>query len=292
MSQQKRKLGYWSLEFAHGNDEFFDADLFVGFMDYLAEMDTQTLLQRDSQNNKALAIDKMWAVRLQSRPAYEVRFKSCKYNHSPDYMSSTDGSERPTDKQLYEGDKEVTHFCIRVDPLEAMCVIEERRNGVSFGTAIRYLNSLLRNYLVKENRDESITLFGSIVPPQNFLEALDAAEKITVAEMFVDKEVMGTEFLGFMEVDAATREEVIMTVKSKPKQSLAKRFARTAYVGLSTAGTKVRRIRLRGRDYNNMNIVIDSLNAKKKDEVYVELLPNGIVNSSSIFQKMEEALEV
>ena len=35
-----------------------------------------------------------------------------------------------------------------------------------------------------------------------------------------------------------------------------------------------------------------SLNAKKKDEVSVELQANGIVNSSSIFQKMEEALEV
>lgn len=64
------------------------------------------------------------------------------------------------------------------------------------------------------------------------------------------------------------------------------------FFGLATEGTRVRRIRLRGRDYNNMSVIIDSLNAKKKDEVFVELMPNGIVNTASIFQKMEEALEV
>ena len=41
-----------------------------------------------------------------------------------------------------------------------------------------------------------------------------------------------------------------------------------------------------------MSIIIDSLNAKKKEEVTVELLENGIVNSASIFQKMEEAIEL
>ena len=206
-------------------------------------------------------------------------------------MSSTDGSERPTEKQLYEGDKEVTHICMRIDALEVMCVVEERRSGVTFGAVIRYLNEKLRNYLRQENQDEGIILIGSIVPPQDFLAALEATERITIAELFVDKEVMGTDYLGFLEIDASTREEVVMTVKSKPKQSIAKRAAREAYFGLATEGTRVRRIRLRGRDYNNMSVIIDSLNAKKKDEVFVELMPNGIVNTASIFQKMEEALQ-
>lgn len=41
-----------------------------------------------------------------------------------------------------------------------------------------------------------------------------------------------------------------------------------------------------------MSVVIDSLNAKRKDEVYVELDQSGIVISSSIFSKMEEAIMV
>lgn len=292
MSQQKRKLGYWSVEFARGDDEFFDSDLFTGFMDYLSGLDTQSCLQRDAKNNKAIAIDKIWKTTIQGAATYEIRFKSCKYNHSPDYMSSTDGSERPTEKQLYEGDKEVTHFCMRIDTHDVMCVVEERRSGVTFGAAIRYLNEKLRNYLRQKGQDESIIMVGSIIPPQDFLTALNSTERITIAELFVDKEVVGTGYLGLLDIDASVREDIVMTVKSKPKQSIAKNAAKNVYLGLATEGTRVRRIRLRGKDYNNMSVIIDSLNAKKKDEVFVELMPNGIVNTSSMFQKMEEALEV
>ena len=67
---------------------------------------------------------------------------------------------------------------------------------------------------------------------------------------------------------------------------------RDAYIKMATAGTKVTRIRLRGKDVNQMSVVIDSLNAKRKDEVYVELDQSGIVISSSLFAKMEEAIMV
>ena len=61
---------------------------------------------------------------------------------------------------------------------------------------------------------------------------------------------------------------------------------------MTTEGTEIKRIRLRGKDVNQMSVVIDSLNAKRKDEVYVELDQSGIVISSSIFSKMEEAIVV
>lgn len=153
---------------------------------------------------------------------YEIRFKSCKYNHSPDYMSSRDGTERPTEKQLYEGDKEWTHLCLRIDTDEAFCVIEERKSGVTLGAVVRYFNQLLRNYLLSQGDETPIVLFASIVPSEDFMSALNSAEKITIAELFVQKEVMGSDFLGYIDVDDSTREDVVMTVKAKPRQSFTK----------------------------------------------------------------------
>lgn len=291
MSQQKRKLGYWSIEFSHDGKFFFDSDMFCGFLDYLKNLDTQSSLQTDSGNNKAIAIDNIWNVTIQGCPAYDIRFKSCKYNHSPDYMSSTDGSERPTEKKLHEGDKEVTHLCVRVNSVEADCVVEERRQGVSFGATMKYLNGLLSEYFASIDHHEHWELVASIVPPKDFLTALNSSEKISVAEVFIDREVVGSEFLNLLHFDASAREEAVLTFKSKPRQSLTKRVLKDAFLAITTEGTKIRRIRLRGKDYNNMSVVIDSLNAKKKDEVTVQLLENGIVDSVSLFQKMEEALE-
>lgn len=101
MSQKKRKLGYWGIEFLNGDETYFDGSLFEDFIEYVKGLDSTELLQRDPQNSKAISLDKIWTTSSQGRKLYEVRFKSCKYNHSPDYMSSRDGTERPTEKQLY-----------------------------------------------------------------------------------------------------------------------------------------------------------------------------------------------
>lgn len=150
MSQKKRKLGYWGIEFVNGDETYFDSSLFENFIEYVKGLDSVQLLQRDPQNSKAISLDKIWTTSSQGRRLYEVRFKSCKYNHSPDYMSSRDGTERPTEKQLYEGDKELTHLCLRIDTDEAFCVIEERKSGVTLGAVVRYFNLLLRDYLLSQ----------------------------------------------------------------------------------------------------------------------------------------------
>ena len=292
MSQKKRKLGYWGIEFVNGDETYFDSSLFENFIEYVKGLDSVQLLQRDPQNSKAISLDKIWTTSSQGRRLYEVRFKSCKYNHSPDYMSSRDGTERPTEKQLYEGDKELTHLCLRIDTDEAFCVIEERKSGVTLGAVVRYFNMLLRNYLLSQGNEMPIVLFASIVPSEDFMSALNSAEKITIAELFVQKDVMGSGYLNYLDVDASTREDVVMTVKAKPRQSFTKRALRDTYIKMTTEGTEIKRIRLRGKDVNQMSVVIDSLNAKRKDEVYVELDQSGIVISSSIFSKMEEAIMV
>ena len=83
-----------------------------------------------------------------------------------------------------------------------------------------------------------------------------------------------------------------MTLKSKPRQSLPKRAMQSTFRKIATEGTLVNRIRLYGKDINRMNIVIDSLNQKKVEEVTVDLLPNGVVDTYSIFAKIEEVLGV
>lgn len=99
-------------------------------------------LFRDEKNNKAVALSSVRDETKQGLHLYKIIFKSCKYNHSPDYMSSTDGSERPTDKQLHEGDKELTHMCMRIDGNEVFTIFEERRNGVTIGGVIKYFSEI------------------------------------------------------------------------------------------------------------------------------------------------------
>ncbi len=42
-------------------------------------------------------------------------------------MSSIDGSERASDKKPYEGEKELTHMCMKITSVEAFTIFEDRK---------------------------------------------------------------------------------------------------------------------------------------------------------------------
>ena len=292
MSVQKRKLSYWGIEFVSGDNHFFDAPLFCRFLSYVQGLPADEKLFRDEKNNKAVALSSIRDETKQGLHLFKIVFKSCKYNHSPDYMSSTDGSERPTDKQLYEGDKELTHMCMRIDGNEAFTIFEDRRNGVTMGGVVKYFNKLLHTFLAQEGITDNFYLWASIIPPEDFLTALEAADRVSVAELVVEKKVLGSKYLGLMDVDANSQDDLVITLKSKPRQSLPKRAIKQTFLSLTTEGSKVSRIRLYGKDINKMSVMIDSLKGKRVEEVTVDLTPNGIVDSYSIFVKIEEVMGV
>lgn len=292
MSVQRRKLSYWSIDFLSGNNHFFDSDLFCRFLAYVETLSDAQKLFRDEKNNKAVSLSTIIDETKQGLRLIKVVFKSCKYNHSPDYMSSMDGSERPTDKQLFEGDKELTHMCMRIDGSEAYTIFEQRRNGVSMGGVINYFNKLFDIFLRNEHVDNTFYLWASVIPSEDFLTALDAVEKISVAELYVEKKVLGSNYLGLMDIDANMQDDLVVTLKSKPRQSLVKRSLRQTYLSMTAEEIEISRIRLYGKDINKMSTIIDSLNGKRVEEVIVNLTPNGVVDTYSIFARIEEVLGV
>lgn len=293
MSTQKRKISYWGFEFLSGDEHFFDTEVFCRFMDYLQTVDSQTLLYRDDKQNKAISLESIREETKQGIHLYKVIFKSCKFNHSPDYMSSIDGSERPTEKLLSEGDKELTHICFRIDTDEAYTIFEERRNGVAIGGVVTYLNRLLKKFIAEsDDLEDNFCIWSSIIPPDDFMTALDKTNRISSTELFVQRKVLGTGYLELMDDDVNSQDDLVITMKAKPRQSLAKRGIKKVFTALTTGGTEISRIRVRGKDLNKMNVTIDSLNGKKVDEVTVNLQDNGIVDSYSLFAKIEELLGV
>lgn len=289
---QRRKLSYFAIDFLSGEQHTFNPALFCEFLAYLDNLSTTDKLFNDQKIKKAVALDRIFEETKEGIHLYKVVFKSCKYNHSPNYMSSRDGSERVSDKQLDEGDKELTHMCMRIDDREAYTVFENRRNGVTIGSAISYFNRHLKEFLHIQGIEDSFCLWAGIVPPDEFMTALNNATRISVADIFVDKSVLGSDYLNLMEIDDNSQDNLVITMKVKYRQSLSKRAIQGAFRKITTEGSVVNRIRLYGKDINRMNTVIDSLQQKKMDEISVDLLPNGVVDTYSIFAKIEEVLGV
>lgn len=156
----------------------------------------------------------------------------------------------------------------------------------------KYFNKLLHTFLAQEGIPDDFYLWASIIPPEDFLTALESADRVSIAELFVEKKVLGSGYLGLMDVDANSQDDLVMTLKSKPRQSLPKRALKQTFLSLTTEGSQVSRIRLYGKDINKMSVIIDSLKGKRVEEVTVDLTPNGVVDSYSIFAKIEEVMGV
>lgn len=292
MSISRRKITYYSIEFMQEDHNFFNEDLFCKFMRYLREMNNADRIFNDINTNKAIDFNSISEETKQGIHMFKISFKSCKYNHSPDYMSSIDGSERHSDKKLEEGEKELTHVCIKINSNEAYTIFEQRRNGVSVYGMIQFFNAQLKNFLETQEITENFYLFASVIPADDFLTALETVDRIRAAEIYTEKEIIGSEFLNLMPLDASMKDELVISVKAKRKESLAKRSVKQAFQSIFSEGTKIKRIRLYAKDTEKLDVVLDSIGDKKVDEITVELNENGTVNTYSIFSKIEELMGV
>ncbi|WJH31336.1 hypothetical protein N6H13_12740 [Paenibacillus sp. CC-CFT742] len=156
-----------------------------------------------------------------------------------------------------------------------------------------YLNKMLREYLtIKEMRKNFKIIYGA-EPSQNFLALLETAKDIKVAELHTSKIYLGSEAMDVVqEEDNSMKEEIIITVKAQPKESLKKRVFRRIFRELTSVESKVSRIRLYGHDENSNLLKIDSQPLKKVDYVTAELEQNGTIKTESIFEKMYVVLGV
>jgi hypothetical protein len=289
MSTENRKIGFYGLEFDRfaNNGMFFERELFHDFMTHVLHLPGDQQIINIPRYNKAITIERFAITQFHADYVVRIVFKSCKYNHSPEYMSSIDGTERDSDKQPHEGEKEKTHLCIRISTYEAEMILEERRSGVTINEIVNYLNKKLREYLQLRQTTRNFKIIYSIVPSDDFLAALEGIRRVQIAELHTTKTVLGSEAMGLIEYeDRAMKENIVITLKSEAGESLLKRNFKNIYRAITAQETPISRVRLYCTDQNGNPLKLDSSTSKKLDYVTVDLEENGTVSTDSIFGKM------
>lgn len=71
--------------------------------------------------------------------------------------------------------------------------------------------------------EENFYIWASIIPPDDFMTALGKTNRISSTELFVQKKVLGTGYLELMDDDINSQDDLVIMMKAKPRQSLAKR---------------------------------------------------------------------
>lgn len=292
MSNSIRKVGHYAIWLEKEGKKYFCAEEFIEYLEKILQVSGDERILRN--NSTAIAID-IEKYRMSHKKNIEIVFKSCKYNHSPNYMSSKDGVERETQKKLFEGEKEITHMLIQADGIEklqkdTLVIFEERRAGVSFANAIKYINTNLEK--LQKDQAKKVCIKYAYIPSIDFIESLSNSKRVTGAEIFVERKILGSDYLNLLDADESVNEEVVISVKAKRKRDIGTLIKNKFLNIQTTKNREIKRIRLHCKDDNNNNVVLDTLAGRKTESVEVELVESGIVESASLFNKMEEILEV
>ncbi len=291
MSTKNRKIKYFSIEFIDSNEnKSFDKDVFCNFLNNIVSLNESDRIIKNDTQKKATELFSVDKYEQNGNLILQIVFKSCKYNHFPEYMSIIDGSERPSDKKPHEGDKELTHMCIKISENEALAMLEIRQSGVSMKQIIEYLNPKFTKYSEDNYLPTDRVLLWGYVPAESFLDALKKVNRISFAELYTEKELIGGEFFNLMDIDDNVQDDLIITIKSKRKRTISVASIQTAFNRMVAHDSKTTRIRLYGQDNNRLGIMLDSINGQKKEEITVELNDNGTVNTLSIITKMTDTL--
>lgn len=294
MNKKDQKISYYSLEFKENyNDSYFNKKEFIQLIDYISYLGLKDrILQKGKYNNdKALLMKDCYKLK---NDVYQILFHSCKYNFSPDYISSLDGSVRPSDKRMHEGEKEKAHMVLKIKKEEALVILEKNHSGVSITQLSFHLNEFMKRIDDLNSRKNFCKIIYSIIPSDDFMKALKSTKRIRLAELFTSKEFIGSEFRALMaREDDTLREDILISLKPQKYKIIYKKTIKNLYNKLSAKDGKISRIsriRLYGKDKNDNKIKIDTKTFEKTEYVTTFIDDNGAVNTQSIFSSLVEVL--
>lgn len=276
MSSCLRKIEYYGIYFCESGEEYEDSEKLVNLVTAL----DINFIYDDSKTSKFWRLD----TKERTNNIFKLIYKSGKYNHSPNYISKLNGKERRSDKDLNEGECEKTHVVIDVNT--SSLIIESKRSGISAFSIVKYINSFIKDRNLEFNKIKVVKELK-----EDFLNNIQALDRIQSIELFVEKEIIGSDYFNLIEPTTETRDEVVITIKAQKNKTLTISKIIDKFEKIGLQGEKTKRIRVRGRDSDNITVLLDSLNQGKVEQIYVDLDENGIVNSNSFFEKAMKSYE-
>ena len=216
--------------------------------------------------------------------------KSARNEFRPNLINKRTGNERKNPKELSEGDIELTHFLLKTSKIdnEVYLLLERNHNGVSHLNFTNYINEFTKKYLEKKGETKDFSIVKMDVPTNSFLAELERLNRTVQAEIYFDKQLLGSDALNFSNRTLSVRKNIMLTVKANPHDSITE-LGIDLWNKLNGKDSLVSRIRIKGTNEESNNIILDSDMMSRKEYITVDLNPEtGEVNSIQLLSEMRK----
>ncbi len=220
-------------------------------------------------------------------------FKSARNQFRPNLVNRRTGVERPNPKLLVEGDIEKTHFAIVIDSVskEVYFIHEYNFHGVTVKDVLGYLKFFAKRFAEKKNFKKTFTLKHQIIPKSGFIETLQSMNRVKVADVFIAKQLLGSDSLNLSNKLVNVKSEMKLTIGSNRRESI-KSTAVDIFNVFNSGDASISKIRIEGKDSRNNDVIIDTSFMNKQDFITVDRnTDTGELVSSQVYSELRELVE-
>lgn len=282
----KRKIGFYFIFFKKGDLELSAWDPIMTVCNYLTTLE-KSIRKKDLEGNKFGFISE---VTSEGDDLTSILFKSAKHSYRAPLLDRNTVEERENPKTMDEGEQMKTHIVLKKVDGSPIALIESGNNLMTGKNIIDYLNFGIPIY--NSNIEDGEKLDGvfslEMMPRDDFREVLESMSRVTCANIFIDKNILGSDVLNYTEPSETIQEDVVLQIKANRKKSILDSLYHIVdkYNGNNS---NIRRIRVVGRTDNNNETIIDTGFIVKKE--FVEVTQNsdtGEFSSVEMFQSIKE----
>lgn len=211
--------------------------------------------------------------------------KSARRQFRPNLINGVTATERENPKERMEGDVEKTHFAIRIDEQqdEVYLLLEFNYHGLTIQNFANYLSHFAKLYHEKKGESKRYSIQHSILARQNFLQELERLNRSILAEVYVNKRILGSEVLNLSNRTIPVKKYLKLTAFAEVGENITNFVVDTWNSMSDQENSEVAKIRVKGKDTDNNNVTLDTSFLSKKEFIDIEVNPiTGDLNSTQI----------
>lgn len=280
MPRKKRKIGFYYLTLVNGS-----LGLNESFRNIINYINAQERVGRNFNlgGNKFCLLDNV--AFYQNDNQTNIVFKSATHSYRPNLIHRETVDERESPKDIREGEIEKTHLVTNFVNNDLILLLEKHLYGISIIQFVKYLNfygSLL---------EDPIRFGYETIVKNDFLDEIESLSRVTCADVYVDKQMLGGEALNYSQNLNEVKHEVVISVKARKMESIAD-FARDTFAFFNGGSQQIRRIRLIGRNEDNNEVIINTDFIERQE--YINPLINDVTGeliTNEVFNEMNLAIQ-
>lgn len=291
----KRKIGFYYLFLKEKVDgEEIERSVEEGLTKLLPYLQGIEPVQRkyDLYNDKFVFVDNYCATR-ESDDCLLLQFliKSARHSYRAPLLNRETVELRDNPKTMQEGEQIKTHGLIKLRGGDAILFLETGANMLTCKNIADYLNHFIPTYNSECQEEEQMIkgLFSlDMIPRDDFREVLDSMGRVTLAEVYIDNDIIGDDILNFSRPSEELQEQIVMSLKAEKKKNI-KQHVYDFLDNFNGAQSKIRRIRVKGKLPNDNESIIDTGLIIKKEYVDAQQDEDtGEYNSAYMFSQLKE----